>query len=96
MVYEEKFISKYDVPALQAVGWEGTFGFLTLSFLLIPMYFIPVGEKFGNNPRHVLEDAYDGLYQLAHNGLLLTAFCGTVISIAFFNFAGKTYRTFSV
>ena len=23
MVYEEKFITKYNVPALQAVGWEG-------------------------------------------------------------------------
>ena len=79
MVYEEKFISKYDVPALQAVGWEGTFGFLTLATLLIPFYFIPVGDKFGNNPRHVLEDAYDGLYQLAHNPLLATAFCGTVV-----------------
>ncbi len=88
MVYEEKYVTKYNVPALQAVGWEGTFGFLTLSTLLIPFYFIPVGAKFGNNPRHVLEDAYDGLYQLAHNPLLLTAFCGTVVSIAFFNFAG--------
>ena len=29
MVYEEKFVTKYNVPALQAVGWEGTFGFLT-------------------------------------------------------------------
>jgi len=55
---------------------------------MIPAYFIPVGAKFGNNPRHVLEDAYDGLYQLVHNGLLLTAFFGTVVSIAFFNFAG--------
>ena len=88
MVYEEKFIAKYDVPALQAVGWEGTFGFLTLSTLLIPFYFIPVGEKFGNNPRHVLEDAYDGLCQLYNNPLLALAFCGTVVSIAFFNFAG--------
>jgi len=88
MVLEEKFVSKYNVPALQAVGWEGTFGFLTLSALLIPMYFIPVGEKFGQNPRHVLEDAYDGLYQLGHNPLLLTAFMGTIVSIAFFNFAG--------
>ena len=68
MVYEEKFVTKYNVPALQAVGWEGTFGFLTLSSLLIPMYFIPVGEKFGHNPRHVLEDAYDGLYQVKFNG----------------------------
>ena len=88
MVYEEKFISKYDVPALQAVGWEGTFGFLTLATLLIPFYFIYVGPNFGHNPRMVLEDAYDGLYQLSHNPLLATAFCGTVISIAFFNFAG--------
>ena len=64
MVYQEKFVTKYNVPALQAVGWEGTFGFLTLSSLLIPMYYIPVGEKFGHNPRHVMEDAYDGLYQV--------------------------------
>ena len=48
MVYEEKFISKYDVPALQAVGWEGTFGFLTMSALLVPMYFIPVRNPYRN------------------------------------------------
>jgi len=88
MVLEEKFVSKYNVPALQAVGWEGTFGFTTLAFLLIPFSYIDVGDKFGHGPRHVLEDAYDGLYQLAHNPLLALAFSGTVISIAFFNFAG--------
>jgi len=46
---------------------------------LIPFYFIP--DPFGqhNNPRGVVEDAYDGLYQLAHNPLLATAFCGTVV-----------------
>ena len=90
MVYEEKFITKYNVPALKAVGWEGTFGFLTLSTLLIPFYFIPVGDFFGkdSNPRHVLEDVWDGLYQLAHNSNLAGAFSLTVISIAFFNFAG--------
>merc|ERR1712168_134660 len=88
MVYEEKFISKYNVPALQAVGWEGTFGFTVLSLLLIPFSFLHVGPKFGQNPREVLEDAYDGVYQLAHNPLLALAFSGTVISIAFFNFAG--------
>ena len=60
------------------------------------MYFIPVGDKFGNNPRHVLEDAYDGLYQLYHNPLLLTAFCGTIISIAFFNFAGNLLKSLIV
>merc|ERR1719153_918678 len=88
MVYEEKFITKYNVPALQAVGWEGTFGFTTLAVLLVPFSFIYVGPEFSHNPRHVLEDAYDGVYQLAHNPLLALAFSGTVISIAFFNFAG--------
>jgi len=88
MVYEEKFITKYNVPALQAVGWEGTFGFTTLALLLIPFSFIEVGDQFGHGPRHVLEDAYDGCYQLAHNPLLALAFAGTIISIAFFNFAG--------
>ncbi|CAL8143585.1 unnamed protein product [Orchesella dallaii] len=88
MVYEEKFVSKYNVPPLQAVGWEGVFGFLVLGFLLIPMYYIPVPEPFGDNPRHVLEDAIDGFVQLYHNPLLICAFSGTIISIAFFNFAG--------
>merc|ERR1712156_168117 len=88
MVIEEKFITKYNVPALQAVGWEGTFGFTTLALLLIPFSFIQVGPQFGHGPRHVLEDAYDGCYQLAHNPLLALAFSGTIISIAFFNFAG--------
>jgi len=88
MVLEEKFVSRYNVPALQAVGWEGTFGFTTLAILLIPFSQIYVGPKFGNNPKHVLEDAYDAVYQLAHNPLLALAFSGTIISIAFFNFAG--------
>merc|ERR1711899_493875 len=88
MVYEEKFITKYNVPALKAVGWEGTFGFMTLATLLIPFYFLYVGPSFGHGPRHVLEDAYDAVYQLYHNPLLLLAYLGTVTSIAFFNFAG--------
>ena len=46
MVYEEKFISKYNVPALQAVGWEGTWGFTTLALLLIPFSFIYVGPRY--------------------------------------------------
>ena len=76
MVLEEKFVTKYNVPALQAVGWEGTFGFTTLSLLLIPFSFIHVGESFGHGPRYVLEDAYDAVYQLAHNPLLLLAYFG--------------------
>ncbi|CAG0885631.1 unnamed protein product [Darwinula stevensoni] len=88
MVYEEKFISKYNVPPLLAVGLEGFFGFVVLGVLLVPMYHIKVGPPFSGNPRGTLEDALDGLTQLGNNTFLLLAFCGTIVSIAFFNFAG--------
>ncbi|TKS75470.1 Solute carrier family 35 member F6 ANT2-binding protein [Collichthys lucidus] len=65
----------------------GFFGFFVLSLLLIPMYFIPVGD-FADNPRHVLEDALDAFCQIGHKPLILLALLGNTVSIAFFNFAG--------
>ncbi|XP_065333203.1 solute carrier family 35 member F6 [Cloeon dipterum] len=88
MVYEEKFINKHNIPALQAVGWEGIFGFSVLGLLLVPFYYLKVGSPFSGNPRGVLEDPFDGLIQLRNNPWLICAFFGTVFSIAFFNFAG--------
>jgi len=41
MVVEEKFISGYNVPALQVVGFEGLFGFGTLTIILIIIYNVP-------------------------------------------------------
>lgn len=87
MVLEEKFVYKHDVHPLRAVGTEGLFGFFILSLLLIPMYFIIVGD-FSNNPRHVLEDALDAFCQIGHQPLILLALLGNTVSIAFFNFAG--------
>lgn len=88
MVYEEKYVGSLDIPALQAVGWEGFFGFCTLSTLLLPMYFIHVPAPFSNNPRGVLEDLPDALIQIIHNPFLPVAITGTILSIATFNFAG--------
>ncbi|XP_051265306.1 solute carrier family 35 member F6 [Dicentrarchus labrax] len=87
MVLEEKFVYKHDVHPLRAVGTEGFFGFFVLSLLLIPMYFIHVGD-FADNPRHVLEDALDAFCQIGHQPLILLALLGNTVSIAFFNFAG--------
>ncbi|XP_070782220.1 solute carrier family 35 member F6 [Enoplosus armatus] len=87
MVLEEKFVYKHDVHPLRAVGIEGLFGFFVLSLLLIPMYFIYVGD-FSDNPRHVLEDALDAFCQIGHQPLILLALLGNTVSIAFFNFAG--------
>jgi len=88
MVVEEKFVSGLDIPPLQAVGWEGIFGFTVLAFLQIPFYYIHVGPPFSNNSRGVLEDTIEAFIQISHNYKLFLAICGTIISIAFFNFAG--------
>ncbi|XP_076128793.1 solute carrier family 35 member F6 [Alosa pseudoharengus] len=89
MVLEEKFVYKHNVHPLKAVGTEGLFGFLILSLLLIPMYFIPAGS-FGQNPRQVLEDALDAFCQIGRQPLVLLALLGNTLSIAFFNFAGMS------
>ncbi|XP_053877739.1 solute carrier family 35 member F6 [Malaclemys terrapin pileata] len=87
MVLEEKFIYKHDVHPLRAVGTEGFFGFVILSLLLIPMYYIPAGN-FGGNPRQVLEDTLDAFCQIGRQPLIALALAGNISSIAFFNFAG--------
>ncbi|CAH1240399.1 SLC35F6 [Branchiostoma lanceolatum] len=88
MVVEEKFVSGQNIPPMQGVGWEGLFGFTVLTTLLFPFYFIKVGPPFGNNPRGVFEDALDGLWQISNNGKIAGGVFGTIVSIAFFNFAG--------
>ncbi|XP_061719897.1 solute carrier family 35 member F6 isoform X1 [Cydia pomonella] len=88
MVYEEKYVRGLNIPPLQAVGWEGVFGFSTLSALLVVFYWTPAPPHFGHNARGTVEDAIDGLVQIGNNPVLLVAILGTIVSIAFFNFAG--------
>ncbi|XP_045620294.1 solute carrier family 35 member F6 [Procambarus clarkii] len=87
MVIEEKFVTKHNVPALLAVGWEGVFGFTVMTILLVPFYWIPAGI-FSGTPRGVLEDVPDAFTQLGNNPALIGPILGNIISIAFFNFAG--------
>ncbi|XP_077302563.1 transport and golgi organization 9 [Arctopsyche grandis] len=88
MVYEEKYVSGLDIAPLQAVGWEGVFGFFILLILHVIFYYTPAPPRFNNNPRQTFEDAIDGLIQIGNNGLLIISVVGCIISIAFFNFAG--------
>lgn len=88
MVYEQRFVVRLDIHPLQAVGWEGLFGFCTLAVLTIPMSYIYVGETLSSNPGHMLEDPIDAWVQLSNSWQLVAATLGNVASIAFFNFAG--------
>ncbi|VDN51219.1 unnamed protein product [Dracunculus medinensis] len=90
MVVEQKFLNKYDVPPLLAVGLEGFFGFIILVALLCPMYYIKVPSAFSTNPYHRLEDIFEAFKEIKQNNLILLPLCLTIVSIAFFNFAGVT------
>ncbi|VDN51222.1 unnamed protein product [Dracunculus medinensis] len=87
MVLEQKILMKSDVPALLAVGLEGVFGFLILSFLLIPMYLI-VPPSFLRRPGNHLEDILDAFYEISRSSELVVSLLTIIASIAFFNFAG--------
>ncbi|XP_053565471.1 solute carrier family 35 member F6 [Bombina bombina] len=87
MVLEEKFVYKHNVHPLRAVGTEGFFGFIILTLLLIPFYYIPAGD-FSNTERQVLEDSLDAFCQMGNQPLIILALLGNISSIAFFNFAG--------
>ena len=58
MVYEEKFISKYNFHPLFVVGSEGILGFIALVLIQIIFYFIKIdGFQLGYNPEGRLEDS---------------------------------------
>ncbi|VVD05976.1 solute carrier family 35 member F6 [Leptidea sinapis] len=88
MVYEERYVAGLNIPSLQAVGWEGVFGFSAASVLMVIFYWIPAPPHFDHNPRGTVEDFVDGFVQIANSTVILTAFLGMILSIAVFNFAG--------
>ena len=91
MTVEQRFVKGYNVPPLQAVGWEGVFGSIIVGLALFPMYFIPwhlpSGPDFWQDHTR-FEDTIDGFHQIFYIPTLTLAYLGTVVSIAFFNFAG--------
>ncbi|KAL6265704.1 hypothetical protein P5V15_002506 [Pogonomyrmex californicus] len=88
MVVEEKYVGQQDIPALQAIGWEGIFGFVGISIAIIPLNYITVPPPFADNSRGTLEATKEALIQIGNNNKLLIAVIGISFSIAFFNFAG--------
>ena len=93
MTVEQLFVQGLNVPPLQAVGWEGVFGFYFVGIALVPMYFIPwhlpSGPVFWENHYHIrFEDTIDAIFQIFYLPTLAVAFFGTVVSFAFLNYAG--------
>lgn len=88
MVYEQKYLTQYDVHALYAVGYEGLFGLSILGALIPMFYFIHVPKTFSPDPEHRLENILLALKEIRDNPIILLPLGLTVVSIALFNFAG--------
>lgn len=56
--------------------------------MLIPFSYIPVGPPIAENPSGSLEDVIDAWAQISSSWQIQAGLMGTVISIAFFNYAG--------
>mmetsp|Transcript_19742 Transcript_19742/g.50121 ORF Transcript_19742/g.50121 Transcript_19742/m.50121 type:complete len:389 (-) Transcript_19742:156-1322(-) len=93
MVVEEKFLGKYNVPALLAVGLEGMFGFTILCILLIFFNLIPAFWVLENPDK--LENSIDAFVQMSNNWKIPFWMALMILSIAFFNFFGISMTKFA-
>jgi hypothetical protein len=84
-VIEERILSRYTVPPLLAVGYEGLFGTISI-FLLLPL--LPLIRPPPSSPAAPWFDLVRGWHQLVDTPSVL--YSGVVIacSIALFNFFG--------
>ena len=71
--YEEKYVKKYNIKPMKALGLKGMFSFFILTPMLVGFYFLPFNMGQGQTNRHVLEDAIDGFIQLGNNPILLVS-----------------------
>lgn len=85
VVYEEKILTSLDIPPMLCVGWEGFYGTLVTTLLMIPSYFIIVG-RWSTLPKQNLDDGIDAILQLKNSLAMSSLLVSVMVSIAFFNF----------
>ena len=75
LTYEEKFVKRYNITPIKALGLKGVFSLIILSAILVGFYFLKVPFDMGQ-PNGVMEDALDGFLQLGNNPKLLVSYIG--------------------
>lgn len=82
---EEKLLSRYTIPPLLAVGYEGLFGAISVLILLPLLPLIPISPT---SPAAPWFDLPRGWHQLVDNPTVLWSGLVIACSIALFNFFG--------
>ena len=98
-VYEEKILSLYDIEPLQIVGWEGFYGIMAMTFVILPLNIIDTGSCTWSNsptPPWTVDDAMDGLIQITNNKILVASLCfSVVLDVLYFYAATSVTNEFS-
>ena len=95
-IVQEKIIKTYDVHPLQLVGYEGLWGIIVFTFLLIIFQFIPCNNwgiegdicTINDNDKYHLEDSIFSFRQIWEKKSILILFIFYIISIFLYNVVG--------
>lgn len=82
-IIEEKIMSRYEVSPLKTVGYEGSFGLLTVLGAMPFLYFF-----IGRHHQGGFFDIPDGVSQIFNNSAILLISIGCIFSIGCFNWFG--------
>jgi len=89
MVVEETLLKGRNLAAMHIVGLEGSFGFLLMLFIVLPVLFFIPGSQKGPFKYDVYENSIDALYQMYYNsnilimGILYSSPLLSITSLAF-------------
>jgi len=86
-IIQEKLLSRYKMPVLEAVGFEGIFG-LSILFVILTIANLIPGDAHG-----ALVSTEDAIIQLSNNSVIIGMSILVVFSIGAFNFFGLTVTT---
>ena len=94
-IFEEKFLSDYaDVHPLIVVGWEGIWGTLILTVMLLSMQFIPCTNKSLCSPTGVVEDTYSAILELGSSVPQIIFTIALIPLACFYNTAGTSVTAY--
>ena len=104
IVYEDYILSNYTISPLELLAWEGSYGFIMMSFLLVILNYIDIENEYWSSspsPPWVIENSLDGFIQLSNNMVLLVAFLiasvsGGIFSLLSIYLTGKISGTSTV
>ena len=94
-IFEEKFLSDYaDVHPLYVVGWEGIWGTIMITVMLLVMQFTPCSNESLCSPSGVIEDSYSAVLELGSSTPQIIYTIALIPLAGFYNTAGTSVTAY--